>query len=308
MSVYTPVSVSELANFLHQYPAGELLDFTGIQAGVENTNYFVTTTGGEYVLTLFEHHSPTELDYFLALMQHWTDAGIPVACPQHLHNGRMLSTLNGKPAALVARLPGAHPVQPDAEQCAQLGAMLARMHRSGRDFPHYRAPDRGHKWRLQTGARLLAQGGFPETALLRSELAIQQTIPFTQLPAGVIHADLFRDNAMFRQGQLSGIIDLYFACTDSWLYDLAIVVNDWCCQPDGKLDQSLVQACLNAYQALRPWQAIEHDYWQATLRAAALRFWLSRLDAQLNPRAGDMILQKDPTEFRDKLLQRIAED
>lgn len=310
MSVYTPVSATELEAFLRQYPVGTLLDFAGIEAGVENTNYFVTTTGGAFVLTLFEHHSPAELEYFLALMQHWADAGIPVACPQHLHDGQMLATLNGKPAALVARLAGEHVTTPSIGQCAAMGAMLARMHLGGRDFALYRAPDRGHEWRMQKGSSLLTQlaGKQDEAQLLRAELAFQQNIPFDQLPAGVIHADLFRDNVMFRQGQLSGVIDLYFACTDSWLYDLAIVVNDWCCLTDGSLDTPRLQACIDSYQSVRPWEPVEQRYWQATLRAAALRFWLSRLDAKLNPRDGDMILQKDPTEFRDKLQQRIAED
>lgn len=306
MSVYTPVSADDLRRFLLDYAAGELLDFTGIQAGVENTNYFVTTTQGEYVLTLFEQHTPTELGYFLALLQHWAAAGIPVAAPQPRTDGQLLGSLKGKPAALVRRLPGAHLDTPNATDCAQLGTMLATLHRSGQTFPHYRAPDRGHEWRMQTGERLLAVGGFADTALLRSELAFQANIPFAQLPSGVIHADLFRDNVLFNQGQVSGILDVYFACTDSWLYDLAIVVNDWCCQADGSFDPARLNACLTAYQAVRPWEASEHTYWQAVLRAAALRFWLSRLDAKLHPRAGDWILQKDPAEFHAKLLQRIA--
>lgn len=309
MSVYTPVSASELEDFLRQYPVGTLVDFTGIEAGVENTNYFVTTTGGEFVLTLFEHHTPDELEYFLALMQHWADKGIPVACPQHLHNGRMLAALKGKPAALVERLAGKHVETPTEQQCAAMGTLLAQMHLSGRDFPLHRTPDRGHEWRMQMAEKLLKQLA-PTSAdanLLQTEITYQQTIPFTQLPTGVIHADLFRDNAMFRQDQVSGVIDLYFACNDSWLYDLAIVVNDWCCLPDGTQDSTRVQACLKAYQRVRPWEPVEQRYWQALLRAAALRFWLSRLDAKLNPRDGDMILQKDPTEFRDKLLHRIAE-
>lgn len=310
MSVYTPVNARELQTFLLQYPVGTLVGFTGITAGVENTNYFVTTTGGEFVLTLFEHHTPDELEYFLALMQHWSEQGIPVACPQHLHNGRMLAALNGKPAALVARLPGGHVETPTQAQCAAMGALLAQMHLNGRSFPLYRAPDRGHSWRMQTATKLLEQmqENTEDVHLLSSEIAYQQAVPFAQLPAGVIHADLFRDNAMFQHNQVSGVIDLYFACNDSWLYDLAILANDWCCLPDGSLDAARTQACVGAYQAVRPWEPVEQQYWQAVLRAAALRFWLSRLDAKLNPRDGDMILQKDPAEFRDKLLHRIAEE
>ena len=307
MSVYTPVSAAELDTFLHEYPVGALTEYTGISAGVENSNFFVTTSTGEYVLTLFEHHTPAELHYFLALLQHWAEAGIPVARPLANHAGQLLGHLNGKPAALVARLPGHHLEHPSPPQCAEMGAMLARMHLAGHGFPPQRPPDRGHEWRMHTAATLLPRLNAADAALLQAEIAFQQTIPFTQLPAGAIHADLFRDNVLFHKSHLSGILDVYFACVDSWLYDLAIVVNDWCCHPDGSLDSPRLQACLSAYQTVRPWSVVEQEYWPAVLRAAALRFWLSRLDAQLNPRDGDMILQKDPTEFRDKLVQRIAD-
>lgn len=305
MSVYTPVSATELETFLHEYPVGALTDYAGISAGVENSNFFVTTTQGAFVLTLFEHHTPAELGYFLDLMQHWADAGIPVARPIPNHAGQLLGTLKHKPAALVTRLAGQHIEHPTPEQCAALGTALAHMHLAGQTFPQQRAPDRGHDWRMQTAARLLPSLEPAAATLLQAEIAFQQTIPFAQLPAGTIHADLFRDNVLFHHGQVSGILDVYFACTDSWLYDLAIVVNDWCCHADGALDTERVQACLKAYQQVRPWQALEHRYWLALLRAAALRFWLSRLDAQMNPRAGDNVLQKDPTEFHHKLLQRI---
>ncbi|MDQ5770348.1 homoserine kinase [Thiothrix subterranea] len=305
MSVYTPVSATELETFLHEYPVGALTDYAGISAGVENSNFFVTTTQGAFVLTLFEHHTPAELGYFLDLMQHWADAGVPVARPIPNRAGQLLGTLKHKPAALVLRLAGQHIEHPTPEQCAALGTALAHLHLAGQTFPQQRAPDRGHDWRMHTASRLLPHLNPADAALLQTEMAFQQSIPFAQLPSGTIHADLFRDNVLFHDDHLSGVLDVYFACYDNWLYDLAIVVNDWCCHADDSLDNLRVQACLNAYQTVRPWQAIEHRYWYATLRAAALRFWLSRLDAQLNPRAGDNVLQKDPVEFRRKLLQRI---
>ena len=307
MSVYTPVSAAELETFLLEYPIGTLTEYAGISAGLQNSNFFVTTTGGAYVLTLFEHHAPAELTYFLALLQHWAEAGIPVARPITAHTGQWLSELNGKPAALMLRLDGEHLEHPTPEQCAAMGAILAQLHLAARDFPQQRPPDRGHDWRMHTAANLLPRLDADNAALLQAEMAFQQTIPFTQLPAGTIHADLFRDNVLFHHGQVSGILDVYFACTDSCLYDLAIVVNDWCCNADGSLDTLRTHACLSAYQAVRPWHTLEQIHWVALLRAAALRFWLSRLDAQLNPPEGDMILQKDPHEFRDKLLHRIAD-
>lgn len=307
MSVYTPVSTAELDIFLTHYTVGTRLEFSGITGGIENSNFFVTTTGGEFVLTLFEQHTPQTLDYFLKLMDCLAEAGIPVAKPVATHDGDLLSHLNGKPAALVIRLPGGHPEHTTPEQCSQIGTMLARMHLAGQDFPLYREPDRGHAWRMQTGKKLLTESALPDldANLLRTEMHFQGSIPFSKLPTGTIHADLFRDNVLFHNGQLSGILDLYFACTDSLLYDLAVVVNDWCCNPDGSLDESRLQACLQAYKIIRPWEPVEQEYWLSLLRAAALRFWLSRLMVKLNPPEGELTLQKDPQEFRNKLLHRI---
>jgi homoserine kinase type II len=308
MSVYTPVSAKELAEFLRQYPTGTLVAFSGIAGGIENTNFFVSTTGGEYVLTLFEHHSHDELGYFLKLMQHWAHVGIPTPCPLRTQEGELLSSINGKPAALVARLQGTHLEHPSPAQCAEVGTMLARMHVTGAEFSLQRAPDRGHTWRVDTAQTLLPNLSTKDAGLLRAELDFQQTIPFEQLPAGTTHADLFRDNVLFQDGHLSGILDLYFACTDALLYDLAVVVNDWCCQENGALDTPRLQACLNAYQQVRPWKALEQRYWPALLRAAALRFWLSRLVAKLHPREGEMTLYKDPDAFRAILLHHIQQE
>jgi homoserine kinase type II len=308
MSVYTPVNAEELAEFLRQYPTGTLVAFNGIAGGIENTNFFVTTTGGEYVLTLFEHHSHAELGYFLTLMQYWANAGIPTPCPLRTQNGELLHSLNGKPAALVARLQGTHLEHPSPAQCAEVGAMLARMHVTGAGFPLERAPDRGHTWRVNTAHALLPLLPPEDADLLRAELDFQQTIPFGQLPTGTTHADLFRDNVLFHEGHLSGILDLYFACTDTLLYDLAVVVNDWCCQENGALDKPRLQSCLDAYQQVRPWKALEQRYWPALLRAAALRFWLSRLVAKLQPREGEMTLCKDPDAFRAILLRHIQQE
>ena len=302
MSVYTPVSTEELEQFLTQYSVGSLQYYVGITAGIENSNFFVTTTGGDYVLTLFEHHTPAELGYFMAVLQHWAQADIPVAEPVCTRNRQVLNTLNGKPAALLTRLAGTHPEQPTAAECAQMGEILARMHVAGETFPLKRPPDRGHDWRMQTAEHVLPHLDFEDAALLKREMAFQQTLTLDQLPSGTIHADLFRDNALLVDGKLSGVLDVYFACTDSLLYDLAVLVNDWCGQADGALQTDKLEACIGAYQTVRPWTALEQHYWPALLRAAVLRFWLSRLVAKLNPREGEIAWQKDPTEFRNKLL------
>lgn len=302
MSVYTPVSTEELEQFLTQYSVGSLQYYVGITAGIENSNFFVTTTGGDYVLTLFEHHTPAELGYFMAVLQHWAQADIPVAEPVCTRNRQVLNTLNGKPAALLTRLAGTHPEQPTVAECAQMGEILAHMHVAGETFPLKRPPDRGHDWRMQTAEHVLPHLDSEDAALLKREMAFQQTLTLDQLPSGTIHADLFRDNALLVDGKLSGVLDVYFACTDSLLYDLAVLVNDWCGQADGALQTDKLEACIGAYQAVRHWTALEQHYWPALLRAAVLRFWLSRLVAKLNPREGEIAWQKDPTEFRNKLL------
>lgn len=307
MSVFTPITTQELQAFLSQYAVGELQTFAGIEAGVENSNFFVKTSTGHYVLTLFEQHSPHELNYFLAVMQHMANTELPIAAPIPTQTGALLSNCKGKPAALITRLAGETLLQANLQQCAAMGELLAKIHLTGQSFPLKRAPDRGHTWRMQTAERLLPLVEAKDRALLRKSLQHQQTIQLADLPQGLIHADLFRDNTLFIHNQLSGVLDWYYACNDCWLYDLAIVVNDWCCSEEGALDPERLVSCLSAYQRIRPFTHLEAEQWQVLLEAAALRFWLSRLVATLEPRAGSLVLQKDPFEFRQKLEQRQTE-
>lgn len=307
MSVFTPVTKQELTEFLQLYAVGELLSFQGIEAGVENSNFFVTTQTGRYVLTIFEQHTPTELNYFLQVMQHMARAALPIAAPIPNQTSALLSVCKGKPAALIECLAGATLSQANLQQCAAIGEALAHIHLAGRDFPLYRAPDRGHNWRLQTADYLMPLVGLEDRALLKTSLERQQNLHLAELPSGLIHADLFRDNTLFIQDQLSGVLDWYYACSDCWLYDLAIVVNDWCCLDNGALDAERLTQCLSAYQRIRPLTDAEATQWQYLLEAAALRFWLSRLLAMAEPRAGSLVLQKDPLEFRQKLEQRQTE-
>lgn len=309
MSVFTPVNAQELQEFLSQYAVGELLSYQGIEAGVENSNFFVNTTQGQFVLTIFEQHSPTELEYFLQVMQHMAQAQLPIAAPIANQAKQLLSECKAKPAALITCLAGEtlNHRQPSLQQCAAIGEVLANIHLAGQSFTLERSPDRGHEWRMQTGQRLLPLVAAADRNLLSKTLERQQRLNFTDLPSGLIHADLFRDNTLFIHNQLSGVLDWYYACTDYWLYDLAIVVNDWCCFENGALDAERLMVCLQAYQQIRPLTSAEAAQWQNLLEAAALRFWLSRLVAILEPRAGSLVLQKDPLEFRQKLEQRQTE-
>lgn len=309
MSVFTPVSEGQLAAWLKSYSVGALAALEPIAAGIENTNYFVTTSQGRYVLTLFERQPAAELPFYLELMAHLARHGIPCPAPIADLADRYLSQLNGKPAALVTRLPGASIERPGEAECAELGALLARMHLAGRSYAGYVENPRGSKW-WRLAARDLQGYLAPEDgALLEAELGFQSQHRFAELPRGPVHADLFRDNALFEGGRISGVIDFYFAGVDCLLYDLAVCANDWCLvqpQRDGRLDAGRARALLAAYHALRPLAAAEAAAWPAMLRAAALRFWLSRLYDFHLPRAGELVRVHDPAHFRALLALRAA--
>lgn len=305
MSVYTTVTPEQLRAWLQPYHLGELLELKGIASGITNTNYFVTTESGRYVLTLFERNSVEELPYFLDLMAHLADHGIP--CPHPVANGagHYLGELNGKPAALVSCLRGRSLEFPDAAHCAAMGAVLARMHVAGQSFAAAMENPRGPHWWKTTAATVLPFMDEAGRALLQNEIAYQAEFRHCELPRGVIHADMFRDNVLFEDAELTGLIDFYYACNDVLAYDLAITVNDWCVHADGGLDEARLHAMLEAYHAQRPLTAAERDAWPVLLRAAALRFWLSRLYDLHHPREGEITHAKDPEHFRRILEQRI---
>ena len=306
MSVYTTINDRELAGFLAHYQAGTLNDFEGIQSGIENTNYFVNTDTGQYVLTIFEHHTVDELRFFLDLTAFLAEHGIPCAHPRPATQGEYITELKNKPAALVDRLSGASVDVPSEKQCAALGDVLARMHLVGQDFWQNRDNERGPHWWHKTSKGLRDHLSDKERRLLDTELAYQASARDLDLPRGIIHADLFRDNVLFNGDVLSGLIDFYYACTDSLLYDIAVTVNDWCGNPDGSLDGDRTRALLAAYSAVRPITDNERLAWPVMLRAGALRFWLSRLHDKHFPRPGEMTHIKDPAVFQDILVNRGA--
>ncbi|PLA75352.1 homoserine kinase [Hydrogenovibrio sp. SC-1] len=302
MSVYTVVDQAELEVFLADYEQGSLVSFEGISAGIENTNYFVDTTEGRFVLTIFEHHSFEELPYFLNIMAFMAEHQIPTAHPKPTLNGQYLKELKGKPAALVERLTGSGVEQPSQLQCQIMAENLAKFHLAGQQYEQTRANDRDIDWMHQTFASIKRYLSEDEIDLIAKELAYQAGQPWDQLPQSVIHADLFCDNALFDGDALSGIIDLYYACNASMLYDLAVMVNDWCRSQDGTLVNEKVTAVLSAYQAVRPLTEVELTLWKAALRLGALRFLLSRLQDQHQPREGEMTQIKDPNVFKTLLI------
>jgi homoserine kinase type II len=301
MSVFTKVTHAELLEFLRHYPLGALLGFQGIGEGVENTNYYVDTIDGRYVLTLFERLNPGDLPFFLDLMEHLGERGIPSPMPLHARDGRTLLELNGKPAAMVQRLVGQSVLFPSAAQCAAVGALLANMHVAATDFTGRAENPRGVAWRRETAEQLLPVVDAPTAALIRDELAAQAELDLAGLPQGVIHADLFRDNVLFVDERLTGVIDFYYACHDAQLYDLAVTVNDWCFDVRGPLNSEFVRWLTSRYASIRRVSAAEQKAWPLVLRAAAFRFWLSRLYDWQFPRGGDLVHVKDPGEYRRKL-------
>ena len=320
MAVFTEVTQAEAGALAHALDLGEVRELRGIQGGIENTNYFLTTGRGEYVLTLFERLTFEQLPFYLHLMKHLARRGIPVPDPQATPgsatagnaDGEILHKVCGKPAAVVDKLHGKSELAPDAAHCAAVGEMLARMHLAGRDYPRQQPNLRGLAWWNETVPVVLPYVDERQAALLRSELAFQNHVAarsaYAALPRGPIHADLFRDNVMFEDGKLTGLFDFYFACVDSWLFDIAVCLNDWCVDlATGAHDEERAHAFLRAYEAVRPLARAERELLPAMLRAGALRFWISRLWDFHLPREAAMLKPHDPADFERVLRQRVAQ-
>jgi homoserine kinase type II len=308
LSVYTPVSQAELAAWLRNYSVGALRSLEPIKSGIENTNYFVTTTQGRYVLTLFERLPAEELPFYLDFMAHLARHGIPCPAPIADLSDQYLGRLNGKPAALVTRLAGRSLDEPDVRHCEELGALLGRMHLAGRSYNAYFENPRGPKWWRLAAREVMPFLDSSKKGLLESELTYQAEQRFPDLPRGPVHADLFRDNALWDGGRVSGVVDFYFAGVDCLLYDVAVCANDWCLRPDSSLDKARVGALLSSYHSVRGLAALERTAWRPMLRAAALRFWLSRLHDFHLPRPGMLVHAHDPEHFRRILESRVAVD
>lgn len=305
MAVYTEVTDHELNAFLPQYDLGELHAFRGIAEGVENSNYILTTDGGTFILTLYEKRVAAEdLPFFLELMEHLAERGVSCPLPVKARDGEALRRLAGRPAAIVTYLDGVWPRRPKVEHCAALGRALAQLHEAGRDFSGERRNALSiDAWRplfdgsaeradeVERGLRALVEG---ELSRLEAEWP-------RGLPSGVIHADLFPDNVFFLKGDLSGLIDFYFACTDAFAYDVAICLNAWCFEPDGSFNVTKGRALLAGYSEVRTLQTDELDALPTLARGAALRFLLTRLHDWLTIPEGAMVTPKDPREYLKKL-------
>jgi homoserine kinase type II len=306
MSVFTRVTPEELSAWLKRYAIGTLDELQGIAAGIENTNYFVTTSHGRFVLTLFERLAAAELPFYLNLMAHLARHGIPCPAPIADRGDKYLGTLNGKPATIVTCLPGTPIAAPGTAHCEQVGAMLGDMHLAGSSYAGQLENPRGPGWWRAAARHVEPFLDELRRGLLASELEFQAQHRGLDLPRGPVHADLFRDNVLFDGERIGGVIDFYFAGIDAFLFDVAVAVNDWCVDPSGEIDETRARALLDAYRRARAFTRGEREAWPVLLRAAALRFWLSRLYDFYLPRPGELTHAHDPEHFRRILEARRA--
>lgn len=305
MAVYTDITEIELGAFLERYDVGELLSYKGIAEGVENSNFLLHTSKAPYILTLYEKRvNPDDLPFFLGLMQHLSEKGIHCPLPVHQRDGSVIGQLADRPAALITFLEGMWMRRPNVEHCREVGRALAGLHLAGQDFELTRKNSLSVDgwrplWDRAAGRADEVEPGL--VAEVEADLALFEANWPTDLPVGVIHADLFNDNVFFLGRELSGIIDFYFACTDLLAYDVSICLNAWCFEKDGSFNLTKGRAMLTAYNAVRPLSDDEIAALPLLARGSAMRFMLTRLYDWLNTPAGSLVIKKDPLEYLRKM-------
>jgi homoserine kinase type II len=310
MAVYTEVSDDALAAFLADYELGTMVAFRGIAEGVENSNFSLRTTTGDFILTLYEKRvDPAELPWFLGLMEHLAKRGIECPLPVRARDGQALRQLSGRHAAITTFLPGVWPRRVRVAHCGPVGGALAGLHLAGADYAPTRRNALGpHGWMpLLDRARERADEVQPGLAR-ELDAALESILAAwpRDLPAGHIHADLFPDNVFFLEGRLSGLIDFYFAATDILTYDVAVCLNAWCFEPDFSLNVTKARAMLSAYMAKRPLSPAERAALPVLCQGAAIRFLLTRLYDWLNTPPGALVTRKDPMEYLRRLRFHLA--
>ena len=305
MAVYTDINEDELAKFLSDYDAGNLMSYKGIAEGVENSNFLLHTDKAPYILTLYEKRvDPADLPFFLGLMQHLADRGLSCPLPVARRDGQLLGRLAGRPAALISFLEGMWLRKPEARHCREVGAALAQMHLAGEGFAIPRPNALGVSgWRplwdkSEPRADEVEPGLISE---IRAELDFLESHWPSKLPAGVIHADLFPDNVFFLDDHLSGLIDFYFACNDYFAYDLSVCLNAWCFEKDWSYNITKGMALIEGYQSVRALSGAEVAALPILARGSALRFFLTRLYDWIMTPAGALVTKKDPKEYLRKL-------
>jgi len=300
MSVYTPIHLQQLQHFLNLYSLGRVLHYSGIQAGIENTNYRVTSSQGDFIVTIFESLSSEELSSYLVLLNHLNKSDFPSPKPYICSENNFINSLADKPAAVFNCLPGHSIERPSIDQCTEIGQYLAQLHMTSQSSGFDKYNLKNIIGCQQVFNKIKENLSGRDVELLTSELDFQLNYSVPDLPRGVIHADLFKDNVLFNKGSISAILDFYNACNDCFLFDIAITCNDWCID-NGAINQQKFKALLSGYQSIRILNDDEQKHLTFYLRLAALRFYLSRLEHQLNPKEGELVLKKDPLIFRSLL-------
>lgn len=307
MAVYTSINKSELKDWLKNFSIGTLKNFKGISSGVTNTNYFLETDTTKLILTIFEENKLEELPFYLDLMRFLASKNFPCPLPVINNNNEYLTLIKDKPAVLVSFLLGAEKESITEDDCCSVGEALARLHTSAKDFSGKKKNSRNIDWISTKFNELKKRLSSSDQTIIEQEIDYQKNCLTDGLPSGIIHGDLFRDNVFFHQEKLSAFIDFYYACNDHLILDIAITINDWCSNSDGSLKKEKFDLFLNGYQSIRMLQNSELKYLNNALRLAALRFWLSRLDAYYNILESESVSIKDPNYFRKVLLNRQNE-
>lgn len=305
MSVYTPITQQQFIDLLTDYQLGKLIKFSGIKEGIDNTNYHLTTTKGRYILTLFEKLTAKELPFFFDLLEYLQAENIPCPQPQKNKDGKRILQLQSKAVAIFNCLEGHSILESSTKQCAAIGFELGKIHRLGRCFPKKRANDMGDAWVQKTVTGLKAKLAVDELEMISHYLSKRDLEKTNFLPRGIIHADLFKDNVLFNDNKITGVLDFYLACEDHLLLDLAIACNDWCCDLQAQLQPEKINALVTAYQQQRPLAEIEKQGWSLMLQKAALIFWLSRLDYLHYPPSAELTLEKDPNIYKKIFIQHL---
>ncbi|MEQ1558914.1 MAG: homoserine kinase [Methyloglobulus sp.] len=302
MSVYSAVTRTQLEQFVNQYPLGKVIAYEGIEDGIDNTNYFVTTTQGEFVLTLFESLSADKLPYYLNLLCFLGENNLPCPNPYLNNQARSFGSLNHKQAAVFKRFPGRSAITPSIAQCHEIGLHLGRLHRLTENHVFPINSNHDLRWCKSVFNKIDSHLTSSDRSLISDEMNFLSTVYTDNLPKGVIHGDLFKDNALFIDDRLTGLLDFYSAGTGILSLDIAITVNDWC-YGSGEINLKKLFALLTGYESIRQLEQSEKQIWPSLLRAAALRFWLSRLQHQLFPPTSKLTQYKDPSVFRQLLQQ-----
>jgi homoserine kinase type II len=306
MAVYTSINSSDLSGWFKKFNFKDFIDFKGISSGVTNSNYVIFMPHSKFILTLFEHITIEELPFYSDLMTYLAQENF--LCPKPIENnsGQALGLLKDKPALMVSFLDGKEKVIRSPKSCYLVGQYLAKLHLTANNFPQLNKNTRGLDWVSDMYLNLKKYLSLEDQGILELEINYHKEMDKAELPEGIIHGDLFKDNVLFLNDKVSGFIDFYYACNEKFIYDIAIAINDWCIDQDGQINKSMFLEFIKGYQSKRKLTDNEQEYLNVALRLAALRFWLSRLEDFYNAKEGEITSIKDPKHFKDILLDRQA--